>query len=342
MHCTNCGVILQPGVTACQNCGVPVSQNPAQQSSPSYDPTAVASPYNPSQTPQTGYGANSYGAGQSSGTQYDPYGSVPASQNPYMNNGYGQPVPPPPGNAYGQPVPPPLGNGYGQPVPLPNYGYPQGQPQGGYVPGMPGSYGPMPAQPPKKRGRVGLIIGIVVGSLLLLCVGLGVLFAVIGSQASKTTNSGTKSTSQSGTPSGKNIDPAAAAILHNPKTSTDVDDKYNPKNVTSTFTTSQSVYISFDIDSGDKDGYIQAKWYADDQLVDTRSFSHKHTNNVGLFSHEYTSPTTNGNVELYWCIKSDCSDAQLAQVVHFTVTSASLVPTSPTIATIQGAYRKVA
>ncbi len=322
MHCTNCGAALQPGVALCQNCGAPVSQTPVNQSLPSYDPTIVAPPYNPPQNAQTAYGANIYGGSQPGGTQYDPYGSTPA--NPY-----------PPANPYGS-------NGYAQPVsPPPNYGYPQAQPQGAYIPPVPGAYNAIPPQLPKKRSNVGLIIGIVVGGLLLLCVGLGVVFAIIGSQASKTTNSSTKSTNLSAIPSGKSVVSSAAAILHNPQTSSDVDKDYNPKNVTSTFTTSQSVYLTFDIDSGNNDGYVQAKWYADGQIVSTKSFTHSHTNNFGFFSRGYTSPTSNGAAELYWCTKADCSDAQLAQVVHFTVTNASLVPSGSNVALLHDAHRRV-
>lgn len=317
MHCTNCGTTLQPGVAACPTCGTPVAYNPVQQ--PSYDPTVVAPPYGTPQNAQTAYGANPYGASQSNGTPYNPYGNVPQEQNPY---GYNQPVQQPP-----------------------YYGYPQGQPQGGYVPGavpgMPGSYGVLPAQLPKKRSRVGLIIGIVVGGVLLLCVGVAVIVAIIGSQAAKTTVSSIKSASQTGAPSGKSIVSSAAAILHNPQTSTDVDKDFNPTHITSTFTTSQSVYVTFDIDSGTQDGYIQAKWYADGQIVGTRSFAHSHTHNVGLFSRAFTSSTTNGAAELYWCTQADCSDAQLAQVVHFTVNSTGLVPTSPSVASIQDAYRRI-
>lgn len=328
MHCTNCGAALQPGATTCQNCGAPVSPNPSQSSS--YDPTIVASPYSPPQNPQTAYGANAYNAQQPSGAQYDPYGNVPAAQPPY--DGYNQPVPPPPA--------------YGYPQGQPQMGYPQGQPQVPYAPNIAGSYGV--AQPPKKRGGVGLIIGIIVGVALLLCVGIGVLLAVIGSRSGSTTtnssstSSGTTTTTGSNTPSGKPVVSSAAAILQNPQTSTDVDKDYNPTHVTSTFTTSQSVYVSFDINSGDKDGYIQAKWYADGQNIDTQSFTHSHTHNVGIFSREYTSATTNGAAELYWCTKADCSDAQLAQVVHFSVTDTSLVPTGSSIVAIQGMYRRTA
>lgn len=305
-------------MATCPTCGTPVSY-PAQQRSPSYDPTIVASPYAPPQNAQTGYSANPYDAAQSGGTQYAPYSNVPSAQNPYGSAGYNQPVQPPP-----------------------NYGYPQVPPYGNYVPGgAPGSYGVLPAQPPKKRSRVGLIIGIVVGGVLLLCVGLAALGAIISNQAGKTATSGAKNTNQTNAaPSGKSVVSSAATILHNPQTSTDVDKDLNPTHITSTFTTNQSVYVTFDIDSGDKDGYIQAKWYADGQVLSARSFAHTHTHNVGVFSRLFTTATNNGAAELYWCTKSDCSDAQLAQVIHFTVNGTGLVPTGSSIAGIQDAHRR--
>jgi flagellar basal body-associated protein FliL len=229
----------------------------------------------------------------------------------------------------------------GQPAQT-TYGYPQGQPQGGYVPPMaPGMYGVMPAVP-KKRSRVGLIIGIVLGAVLLVCVGAAILVGVIANQAGKTViSTATKVAGSTGAPSGKAIVPSAAAILSNPQTSTDVDSNYNPTHVTSTFTTNQMVYVTFDIDSGSQDGFIEAKWYADGQLLSDRSFAHTHTHNVGLFSHTYTTATNSGVTELYWCTQSNCSDAQLAQVVHFTVTSSSFVPAGPNIARISEADRRL-
>ena len=296
----------------------------------------------------TDYGAPSYGVPPQGATPSNPY-QQPV-QDAYGN--YGVPAQP---NAYGQPAQPnygypPQGHpsqpnyGYppapGQPVQT-NYGYPQGQPQAGYVPPVPGAYGAVPA-PPKKRSHVGLIIGIVLGAVLLLCVIAAILIGVIANQAGKTiTATATKVANTTGAPSGKAIVPSASAILSNPQTSTDVDSNYNPTHVTSTFTTNQMVYVTFDIDSGSQDGFIEAKWYADGQLLSDRSFAHTHTHNVGLFSHTYTTATNNGVTELYWCTQSNCSDAQLAQVVHFTVTSSSFVPAGPNIARISEADRRL-
>jgi len=84
---------------------------------------------------------------------------------------------PAPGSGYG---------GYGAPPPgyppygPPSQGYPPGYP--GYPPGYPGyppGYGGQPPTPPRKKVNVGLIVGIVVGAVLVVCVGcFGLLYAV--------------------------------------------------------------------------------------------------------------------------------------------------------------------
>ncbi len=206
----------------------------------------------------------------------------------------------------------------------------------------PGGYGAVPAQQPKKRSRVGMIIGIVVGALLLLCIGGAILVSVIASQAGKVVSTtATKVAGQTNSPSGKSVVPSAAAIISNPQTSDAVDSNFAPKHTTSTFTPNQKIYVTFDINSGNQDGYIEAKWYADGQAVSTLSFHHNHVNGAGYFSNAYTSSTKNGAVELYWCTQANCSDAQLAQVVHLTVTSTSLVPTHSNLAFVQDVERRI-
>jgi len=321
LNCSSCGNPLPPGVANCPVCGTPAPYVPGAQSTSPYDQTVASSPYEvpPNQQASTGYGTSPYGAPQQgSETPSNPYGYTQPAQVPYGGVAYpppGAPIPPAP-NPYGS-YPP-----TGQPPP-PNYGYPQGYPQG--IP--PGGYGVAPQ--PKKRSRVGLIIGIVVGVALLACVGISIAVIAAVNNGTKTApNTTPKATGQTGAPSGKSIVSSAASILSNPQTSTDVDKNYVPTHVTSTFKTGQTIYVVFDINSGSQDGYIQAKWYADGQTVYTRSFHHSHENTVGYFTNDYTTATNDGVAELYWCTKQDCSDAQLAQVKHFTVTSSSFVPTS--------------
>ena len=354
LHCTNCGAVLQPGVANCTNCGVPVTQTPPA-SQGAYDPTIVA-PSPPYGTPpQSGTSYNPYGDASQAPNPYgnapqapNPYGSVPQAANPYGNapvtpNAYGQPVATSYGSGqpydnagYTPPVPP-----VGQPVPPP-YGYPQGQPLGGYAPGVPvpGGYGMMPP-PPKKRSRIGLIIGIVLGVLLLACVGI-ILVIPKGAPAPSVNGVQTPAvTPTPNTPSGKSFVASAAAIISNIKTSTAIDANLEPTGPTSTFKAGQTVYVTFNIDSGSNDGYIAAKWYTDGRLVDTKIFHHTHGNTVAYASIPYPNATTKGAAELYWCTQADCADAQLAQATTFTVGATSLVPTSPASVVLQDADRRL-
>ncbi len=83
---------------------------------------------------------------------------------------------PPP---FGAPAPGSEYGGYGAPPP----GYPQGYPPygpspQGFPPGYPPGYGGQPPTPPRKKTNVGLIVGIVVGAVLVVCVGcVGLLYA---------------------------------------------------------------------------------------------------------------------------------------------------------------------
>jgi hypothetical protein len=118
---------------------------------PSYPP-----PYG--QDPQSQPGGY---PGQPSSPAYGqpPYGQP--SQPQYGQPQYGQP-------AYGQPSGPPYGQPSGPPYGQPS-GPPYGQPpqqQYGQYPGYP------PAAPPRKS-RTGLIIGLVIGVVALLCLGIG-------------------------------------------------------------------------------------------------------------------------------------------------------------------------
>ncbi|MDH6110521.1 hypothetical protein P3T36_003559 [Kitasatospora sp. MAP12-15] len=109
-------------------------QNPQQgYGQPPYgqQPPAFGAP------PQQGYGQPTYG-------QQPPPPQYGAPQQGYGQPAYGQQPPPPPG--YGQPA-------YGQQPP--QYGAPQ-QPQfGGYQP------------PPAKKGKGGLVVGLLIGAVVL-------------------------------------------------------------------------------------------------------------------------------------------------------------------------------
>jgi len=208
---------------------------------------------------------------------------------------------------------------------------------------QPGGYGI--ATPPKRRSRVGLIVGISLLAFVLLCGGLIALFAVIGKNAASSTSTSTTTTaattSASGVPSSNDVVPSAAKILFNPQMSSAINSNDEPTKITNTFTMGQDVYLTFQEDSQGKDGYIQVKWYLNGALDDTRLLKHSGQNDHGYFSHAFTASGQAG-VAMYWCTQVSCSDAQLAQVITFNVSAASAAPSSTTgVAAVIGAHRRI-
>jgi flagellar basal body-associated protein FliL len=351
MNCRTCGAPLPPGAAFCTTCGSSTPYNVELGATPpnSYDPTIAASssPYNPTvavpqqpfqQAPSTSYGSPS-----------DPYGAPP--QNPYSPpSGYGNygsqgALNTPSGQgAYGPPQ-----YGYpGQPGPG---GYPIGQPLPGQ-PGQPGPYGT--PTPPKRRSRVGLIIGIVVLVLVLACAGIVIAATMAAkntpsttSTATTTTTTGTTATAQATTaatsdvPATSAIVPSAAAILSNPKTASAVDQNLLPTTQTSTFTAGQKIYVTFVINSQGKNGYVQVKWYQNGQSLTSDILTHHAENDRGYFSLAYNE-AGDGAVAMYWCTQANCADAQLAQVVKFSVTAAALAPSTQTAIALNDVDRRSA
>ncbi|MBE3558334.1 MAG: hypothetical protein IMW89_03810 [Ktedonobacteraceae bacterium] len=125
-------------------------------------------------------------------------------------------------------------------------------------------------------------------------------------------------------PSGKTVVPAAAAIISNVKSSSAIDKDYQPTRVTASFAPGQTVYVTFTIDSKKQAGYIHIKWYGDNRLLADDQLTHDPQNNVAYFGISYDKAMS-GAAELYWCTQASCNDAQLAQVVKFTVTGAATV-----------------
>jgi hypothetical protein len=192
MQCPSCGYENVSGAERCASCGRPLPQTVGQGYGfpPSGEPPMPAGgPYQPpSSTPQQPF--TSPGA---------PYGEMPGQPNvpppgygmPAPPSGYGMPTPQP---GYGAPTPP---SGYGTPAPPSGYGTTPppgyGAPYPGYgqaappsypmQPGQPGQpgwqyppgYGPggQPPQPPQRRSRTGLIVGIVIAVVVVIAACLG-------------------------------------------------------------------------------------------------------------------------------------------------------------------------
>ena len=332
MNCSNCGKPLPPGVAFCPSCNAATPYNTTGQNpASSYDPTIAASSYgNPPSAPGPNQ-ANFYGSSPNNYPPQSPYTAygVPGGNQPASP--YGSNTPPYDQNAqqsYGSSpqnfyAPPSLP----QPGPAP-YGY--GAPGApGYAPGMqPGGFGT--GVPPKKRSKVGLIVGISLLVFVLLCGGLIALFAVIGKNAASSVNSSTATVATAnGVPGSNDVVPAASKIIFDPQTSSAIDSNYQPTKVATTFTPNKDMYLTFQENSQGKDGYIQVKWYANGTLDDARILKHSGQNDHGYFAHTFAA---SGPVEaaLYWCTQATCSDAQLAQVVTFTISNSATVPSSNT------------
>lgn len=308
MQCSRCGAPVQPGMAFCPNCGLPY---PSAQNAP-IPPTQYAGP----------------SSGNQGAQQYAP--QAPAS---YETPGsYGAPPPPDPyggQSPYGTPPPPNVYNNaqspYGAPPP-PNYGAPYAPTPGGFAP---------QSQPPRKKGpNVGLIVGIVALLLVLIVGGVLALKGLNHSGGQTNTNTptpGTTSTtgttptpgttattSTAASPSGSPIDPGAAAIITNVRSASGIDSNLLPTKVTNQFKAGDTVYVTYNLHLT-QSGYVEAKVYVDGTFAKQTSLAVQ----VGKYDHGYFKITytqaSQGAFELYWCLKADCSDEQLAGVSTFTV-----------------------
>jgi hypothetical protein len=332
MNCTSCGANLPQSTAQCPVCGTPTPYN---VSSSQFDPTIPASQPGSGNSPQ--YDPTMFA---------QPYGGTPPpASTTYGSEAYGNPPPPPP-NQYGAP-PPQQQNIYGTPS-QGGYGA-----QGGYV-APPQQPGYVPQPPPKRRSRLGLILGIIAVVLIVACAGIsyavyqGVKQAsntVVSSLDATTTSIAATSTSISnptptstnptpttptgGAPSGLSIDSTAASIITNVQMASGVDSNFKPTTLATAFAINKSVYATFTIPkSAPPNGFVITKWYGDGNLAFTSKILTVQSDFVGYFSETYTS-AAQGAVEFYWCTQSDCSDAKLADVANFTVTATGIHGTPP-------------
>lgn len=114
-------------------------------------PPQSPGPYGPPQPPSP-YGAEQYGGEQYGGQQYggSPYGAPQYGGPHYGGPQYGGPHQPPPPQSAQPPYPP-------QPLPQPHFTQQPAPGQGGW--------GQPPVEPPPRRKRTGLVVGIVAASV---------------------------------------------------------------------------------------------------------------------------------------------------------------------------------
>jgi hypothetical protein len=159
--------------------------------------------------------------------------------------------------------------------------------------------------------KPGMLVGMLVGILLVLLVGAAIVIVptLIAPR----------------TPSGNAVDPSAATFISDITTTSSVNFQTSvsgPK--TQTFKTNTVFYIAFHLNLKNFDFhthntvYVQPKFYGGKTSVYPPMLVFGQPTDGGFFEVQYNQPAT-GNVELYWCLKSDCSDGKLAQTTSFTV-----------------------
>lgn len=170
----------------------------------------------------------------------------------------------------------------------------------------------MPPWPSRKARQPGLLAGIFVGILFVLLVVVAVAIVLPRFTALQTS-------------AGKAIDPSAAAIITDVATTSSVDPQTaEPGPLTQHFTTNATIYVVFHLNLKNFDFkthpavYIQAKFYGDNTYIYQKMLIFTQQATGGFFAVQYYQPKV-GNVELYSCFKSDCSDGKLAQTASFTV-----------------------
>ncbi|BCL78160.1 hypothetical protein ccbrp13_06250 [Ktedonobacteria bacterium brp13] len=176
----------------------------------------------------------------------------------------------------------------------------------------------------KKKSRLPqILIAIVV--VVIIGVAAGALYL----QSSGRSITSLTTSIDNSAPSGLTINPAAAAIITDAQTSRGVDTTtFQPSSAqqTTSFKTKQQVYLSFKLNASKynvskQPAYLLVKFYADGKSVIKKDQPYTITQPIdaAYFVAEYYVPTNNAAAEVYWCNKSDCSDRQLAQVLHFTI-----------------------
>lgn len=159
--------------------------------------------------------------------------------------------------------------------------------------------------------KPGLLAGMFVGIILVVLIGTAIIIIP------------TLTTPH--TPSGNAIDPAAATFITDITTTSSVNfQTAAPGPKIQTFKKNTLFYVAFHLNFKNFDFhthstvYIQPKFYGGQTYVYPPMLSFIQQADGGFFEVQYFQPAT-GNVELYWCLTSDCSDSKLAQTTSFTV-----------------------
>ncbi|MBA2681498.1 MAG: hypothetical protein H0U76_24250 [Ktedonobacteraceae bacterium] len=199
---------------------------------------------------------------------------------------------------------------------------------GGYVahPVLPTGASPID-MPMKGRGKSGgWLMGGIAVLLLIVCVGAASFFFLQRTNnvkhvadATKTVATPVPTVAPIHGPSGNMSVPAISALFSSPRMTAAIDESDKARQTTSMYTTGQTVYVTFNLNSKGQKGYVRARWYKGKQLFHEVDLAHDPGKTNSYFSIVYDTPATDGSVELYWSTTANFSDAKLARVAHFTV-----------------------
>lgn len=197
-----------------------------------------------------------------------------------------------------------------------------------------GHYTPNPAlqvgAPPTNANRRGKQSGVLMGAiaiiLLIVCIGAASLFFLQRTNTNNSVATVTKTAIKPlptvapiHGPSGNISVPAVSTLFSEPQMTARIDSNDRATQITNTFTSGQTIYVTFSLNSKDQPGYVSANWYKGKQLFREVEFAHDPGKTNGYFSVVYDTATTDGSVEIYWSTTTSLSDAKLARVAHFTV-----------------------
>ncbi|HLI07664.1 MAG TPA: hypothetical protein VKV40_13920 [Ktedonobacteraceae bacterium] len=94
-----------------------------------------------------------------------------------------------------------------------------------------------------------------------------------------------------------------------------------PLQTTTTFTVGNPVYVTFLVHPGGQAGEVCLAWYLNGQFTSKFSFAVPNVTSTTAYSYTYYQASGPAYVELSWSNSASCSNALLAQRVHFTVQS---------------------
>ena len=200
-----------------------------------------------------------------------------------------------------------------------------------YQPG----YSPVPPPTGSHNTRLGFIVAglcILAGGVILIFV----YFSAIGLPGSNSSNSAT--TTSTSTPNVSTSTPTTATTataipsqttttypgqqyIDNAQMSAAVDpNTLQPSQLTTTFKTSQKIYVSFQVHPSGHAGAVCIIWYLNSKQITNFSLPASATSKYS-YAYSIYGGAGAAYVELYWASTTQCTDQVLAQHVDFTVTN---------------------